>query len=595
MSAFRPLRLHTMFRGALAVTFVIGLSSFAANAADEKPAACVGDNGGIALPPGFCATVFADHIGPARHMVIAPNGTVYVNTWSGRYDGGSLVALQDTDGDGQADVTKRFGETLAQGSHGGTGIALYNGALYAEVNDRIVRYALPQGAITPAGPAETIVSGLPLTGDHPMHPFAIDAKGMLYVDVASATNSCQVENRMPESPGDQPCTELKTRGGIWRYDANKTGQKFSAAQRYATGIRNADGIAIDATGLGVYATQHGRDELYQNWSSLYTVEQGANLPAEELLRVEEGADYGWPECYFDNDQKKLVLAPEYGGDGGKTVGVCADKKPPVAFFPAHWAPNDLLLYDGAQFPVAYRGGAFIAFHGSWNRAPLPQGGYNVVFQPLSGGKPAGNYVVFANGFAGADMQPGEAVHRPSGVAAAPDGSIYISDDQGGRIWRVTYHGDPKAGVAPASSSENHAAMTALAQDASPPEGIHPDAGHQSAAALPVPPGQTADQVALGARLYEGKVANAPCTGCHGTDAKGTPLGPNLTNNQWLHGDGSVTSIAKTITDGVPNPKNYRSGMPPVGGANLTPAQVLALADYLWALNRQTRDGRNSQR
>jgi glucose/arabinose dehydrogenase len=333
--------------------------------------------------------VFADNIGHARHLVVAPNGVVYVNTWSGRYygndtppPGGFLVALQDNDGDGQADATIRFGDTFAKGAHGGTGIALHNGHLYAEVNDRIVRYALPDEGIAPTGSPETIVSGLPLTGDHPMHPFAIDARGGLYVNSGSATNACQVENRIARSPGHQPCTELETRAGIWRYDANRTGQQFSPAERFATGIRNAVGIAVDASGLGLYATQHGRDQLHENWPSLYTQEQGSNLPAEELLRLEQGADYGWPECYFDDTQNKLVLAPEYGGDGGKKVGICADKKPPIAVFPAHWAPNALLLYDGAQFPAAYRGGAFIAFHGSWNRAPLPQGGYNVVFQPL---------------------------------------------------------------------------------------------------------------------------------------------------------------------------------------------------------------------
>jgi glucose/arabinose dehydrogenase len=352
-------------------------------------AACAGDNGGITLPPGFCATVFADNIGHARHLVVAPNGVVYVNTWSGRYygndtppPGGFLVALQDNDGDGQADAAIRFGDTVAKGAHGGTGIALHNGGLYAEVNDRIVRYSLPDEGIAPTGSPETIVSGLPLTGDHPMHPFAIDARGGLYVNSGSATNACQVENRIARSPGHQPCTELETRAGIWRYDANRTGQQFSPAERFATGIRNAVGIAVDASGLRLYATQHGRDQLHENWPSLYSQEQGANLPAEELLRVEQGADYGWPECYFDDTQNKLVLAPEYGGDGGNKDGICADKKPPIAVFPAHWAPNALLLYDGDQFPALYRGGAFIAFHGSWNRAPSPQGGYNIVFQPL---------------------------------------------------------------------------------------------------------------------------------------------------------------------------------------------------------------------
>src|SRR5271154_7019934 len=344
--------------------------------------ACPSGDSGITLPPGFCATVFADNIGHARHLVVAPNGVVYVNTWSGRYygndkppAGGFLVALQDIRGNGHADVNIRFGQTVADGSAGGTGIALYNGALYAEVNDRIVRYALPAGTVAPTAAPEVIVSGLPLTGDHPMHPFAIDARGNMYVDLGSATNSCQVKNRTLESPGINPCTELETRAGTWRYDANKTGQKFSAAERFTTGIRNGEGFAFDAAGR-LFVTQHGRDQLSQNWPKLYTVRQGAELPAEEIVQLRQGGDYGWPECYYDQNQKKLVLAPEYGGDGGKTAGVCAEKLAPVAAFPGHWAPNDLLIYNGTQFPEAYRNGAFVAFHGSWNRAPLAQAGYN---------------------------------------------------------------------------------------------------------------------------------------------------------------------------------------------------------------------------
>jgi glucose/arabinose dehydrogenase len=324
---------------------------------------CPGDNGGITLPLGFCATVFADNIGHARQMVVAPNGVVYVNTWSGAYyrndtppAGGFLLALQDTTGDGRADAVVRFGPSAESGNAGGTGISLYNGALYAETNDRIVRYALSPGAIAPSAPPETIVSGLPLTGDHPMHPFRIDAQGALYVDLGSATNSCQIENRMPNSPGIQPCTELKTRAGIWRYDANRTGQRFSPAERFATGLRNGEGIAFDSAGR-IFATQHGRDQLRENWPHLYTPEQGAKEPAEELVQLERGADYGWPYCYFDLNQHKLVLAPEYGGDGGKTVGLCVDKRAPIAAFPGHWGPNDLLLYEGRQFPAAYQGGA----------------------------------------------------------------------------------------------------------------------------------------------------------------------------------------------------------------------------------------------
>ena len=584
----------------LAIVLMAGSLLGAAPAGNDPTSgkACAGDNGGITLPAGFCATVFADHIGHARHMVVAPNGVLYVNTWSGRYygndtppPGGFLVALQDNNGDGAADTVVRFGPTAQKGSAGGTGIAIYNGALYAEMNDKIVRYKLPASGAAPTGEPETIVSGLPLTGDHPMHPFAIDKNGNLFVDVASATNSCQPQNRMPNVPGEKPCTELETRGGIWRYDANKTGQQFSPAARYATGIRNADGIAIDRTGLGLYATQQGRDELSENWPKLYTPEQGANLPAEELLQVARGADYGWPECYFDDTQDKLVLAPEYGGDGGKTIGVCADKKAPIASFPAHWAPNDLVLYGAEQFPAAYRDGAFIAFHGSWNRAPFPQGGYNVVFQPLKDGKPSGKFVVFADGFAGADKEPGKAAHRPSGVAVGPDGSLYISDDQNGRIWRVTFTGDrATTGIEPAPQPKQaELQQGGAAATAEPPEGVHPDAGSETTGSLPAPPGQTEAQVAIGERIFHGQVGGAACVGCHGSDGKGTPLGPDLTSGKWLWGDGSIQSIATTITNGVPDPKNYRSGMPPMGGAELSPTDVLALADYVWSLGHRSRN------
>jgi glucose/arabinose dehydrogenase/mono/diheme cytochrome c family protein len=583
----------------------VSTSTSAEEAAGDTPV-CP-DNADLKLPPGFCGSVFADMVGHARHMVVGADGVLYVNTWSGVYypnspppSGGFLLALEDTRGGGRADVIRRFGETSESGSHGGTGIALYNGYLYAESDGRIVRYQMPPrlaeeqsppgheradvhavASIVPTGEEEVVLSGLPLTGDHPMHPFAIDADGWMYVDVATATNACQRRNRMLESPGIDPCAELETRGGIWRYSANRLNQKFSPAERFATGIRNADGIAIDATGRGLYSTQHGRDQLGQNWPKLYTAEEGAVQPAEELLRVVQGGNYGWPYCYYDGIQEKLMLAPEYGGNG-KTVGRCAGMRAPVAAFPAHWAPNDLLLYYGKKFPPHYRGGAFIAFHGSWNRAPFPQEGYNVVFDAFSTG--GSHCEIFADGFSGADKSP-SAPHRPSGLAMGPDGVLYISDDIGGRIYRIVYTGgaastaDSTVTPCPSMSALDGESGTA---NAVPPEGIHPNAG--AVANLTPPPGATRETLELGDRIYQGEAASATCAGCHGADGAGTPLGPPLNSNKWLWSRGSLRGIERTIRDGVPKPKAYRGPMPPMGGAQLSEQELSAVAAYVWALS-----------
>jgi glucose/arabinose dehydrogenase/cytochrome c5 len=545
---------------------------------------CAGDNGGLSLSPGFCASVFADNIGHARHLAVAANGVVYVNTWSGVYygndtppAGGFLVALQDTAGSGHADMIKRFGDGVPQGSKGGTGIALYKSFVYAEVNDRIERYALTAGEIAPSGKPEVIISGMPITGDHPMHPFIIDSQGNLFVDLGSATNDCEEKNRTPGSKGRQPCTEKETRGGIWRYDANALNQRFSPAERYAAGIRNGEGMAFDSDDQ-LLVTQHGRDQLYQDWMALYKPEDGPALPAEELVILKQGADYGWPECYFDGSQKKLVLGPEYGGDGGKKVGVCADRTPPTAFFPAHWAPNDLLIVSNPKFPQVYRQGAFIAFHGSWNRAPAPQAGYNVVFQPLAHGKPTGSFLVFADGFAGPIKEPGRAKFRPTGLAAGPDGALYIDDDSHGRIWRITYQGTGEAQLAAAPAVKS---LPSYDSAALPPEGIQPDAGQ--AAPLPLPPGASADQVARGNRIFHGELDNGTCAGCHGSDARGSPIGADLTSGKWLWSDGSLAGITKTISTGVPTPKQHVGAMPPLGGSPLSDADLKAVAAYVWSI------------
>jgi len=398
--------------------------TFAAGAAN-----CAPDNGGITLPPGFCAQVATENLGDARHAAVAPNGDLYVALLSG-----GLVALRDVNGDGKFEVQQKFG------SGSTTGVMLHNGYLYVAHPNSVERYKMTPGELVPASRAEVVVSDLPGVQQHGDKGIAFDGKGSLYVNVGAPSNACQSPDRRPKVPGQDPCPLLDLHGGIWKFDEAKLGQKQADGTRYASGLRQMPAIAWHDGAL--YIVMNSRDGLDTLWPGQFTAQENAERPAEPMYRADKpGLNFGWPYCFFDYGQQKLLLNPEYGGDG-KTVGRCAQFTPPIVAFPAHWAPVDLMFYDGAQFPARYNGGAFIAFHGSWNRAPRPQDGYNVTFQAFAGGKPSGKFEIFANGLAGKTplMNPDDAAARADGVAQAPDGSLYITDSQKGKIWHVVYRG-----------------------------------------------------------------------------------------------------------------------------------------------------------
>lgn len=395
---------------------------------------CAPNNGSIVLPQGFCATVFADDLGTARHMAVTPSGDLFVSVAG---DNGHVVALRDVDGDGVADEQETFG------TEGGNGIAWSGNTLYVGLNDRVERYTLADGELTPSSEPEVVVSDLPMTGDHYAKTVVVNDEGDLFVNVGSATNACQADNRTPGEPGIDPCEELEIRAGVWRFDATTLGQTQADGTQYVRGLRNGNAMAIQPGTGDVWAIVNGRDQLYDNWPDLFTEEEDQRLPAEEVVRLVEDGDYGWPYCYYDPELEQKVLAPEYGGDG-QMVSFgdhdCSTMEMPEAVLPAHWAPLGMLFYQGDMFPSTYQNGMFAASHGSRfsPEAETPPG-YNVVFIPFSDDAPSAEWEPFATDFAGdARPLPDAAEYRPVGLVEAPDGSLYISDDWTGRIWRVFY-------------------------------------------------------------------------------------------------------------------------------------------------------------
>ncbi len=394
------------------------------------------DNGGLDLPDGFGAITVAAETGSGRHIAVNSNGDIYVKL-SELKNGTGIILLKDANNDGRADNQSGFG------TFPGTGIAIKDGYLYASSDEEIFRYKFnSNNEIENMSSPEKIVTGLPKGSQHTSKSIALDNQQNIYVNIGAPSNACQVQDRTPGSPGQDPCPLLQTSGGIWQFKNNQLNQTQAQGVRFATGLRNVVGLDWNTKTNNLYVVQHGRDQLSFLFPQLFTDSMSAELPSEEFLLVNQGDDFGWPYCYYDHIQNKKVMAPEYGGDG-TTTGRCAGIKEPLVAFPGHWAPNALLFYTGDQFPSKYKNGAFIAFHGSWNRAPLRQGGYFVVFVPMdNNGAPSGDWEMFAEGFPGVDVitEPDQAVYRPMGLAQGSDGSLYISDSKKGRIWRIIYKG-----------------------------------------------------------------------------------------------------------------------------------------------------------
>ena len=384
----------------------------------------------ITLPASFRSTVVAKNLGQARHLVVNSDGDIYIKL-ARLKNGKGVIRLSDKNKDGQIDDTTGFGGYV------GTGIAIKGGYLYASDNSSVYRYKFNGNTIDTTS-LETIVTGLVDRRTHNSKSIAFDNNGNLYVNIGAPSNVCQEKDRVTGEPGQDPCPLLQTTGGIWQFKADKQNQSYAEGVRYATGIRNVVGLDWNNQTNTLFVMQHGRDGLqdYKIFPDSVAVE----LPSEEMLEVTRpGEDFGWPYCFYNQLEGKKVLNPEYGGDG-KQQGRCASVKAPVVAFPGHLAPNALLFYTGNQFPERYRNGAFVAFHGSWNRAPLNQQGFFVAFVPFKDGKPSGKWEVFANGFAGNEniTSPRQAVYRPCGLAQGPDGSLYVSDDVKGNVWKISY-------------------------------------------------------------------------------------------------------------------------------------------------------------
>lgn len=407
---------------------VLGIASgFACS--NATPAGC---DRRIEVPEGFCATLFADGVGPARHLAVNKSGIVYAGLWREAQRAGGILALRDTTGDGVAD------ERFPFGVEGGSGIAIRDSLLFHASWSTIYRYTLRDGEPVPKGEPVRVVTGMPET-EHGARSITLGRGRSLYLNVGVPSNACERNYPARDFRGQEPCEELRTGGGIWLYDALGTDQGFSESSRYATGLRHTVALAFRSSGE-LYGAPHGIDHLDRWWPQAgYTREQAASIPSETLFRIDSAQDYGFPYCMHDPRSNRMILTPAYAQ--APSFGErCANVPKPVVTFRAHSAPLAMVFYESKQFPQRYRDGAFVALHGSLFHAPLAPAGYSVAFVPSSTLKAGGPVETFAKGAGRSIRNPLTQAIRPSGLAIDSTGALYFSDDNSGRIWRVRWIG-----------------------------------------------------------------------------------------------------------------------------------------------------------
>lgn len=341
----------------------------------------------VNLPPGFQANVFASGLNGPRFMHIGPDGHLYVA------DRGNdrIVVLPDTDNDGTADETRVFASDIPA-PHS---IVWHEGSWYVGITSGVVRLTDSDGDGT-ADQRQTIIDDYPTSGSHSTRTVEFLPDGRMVVSIGSSCNVCEEED--------------PRRAAVVIYDdASGTGERL-----FATGLRNAVGLAIHPTTGELWASNNGRDLM------------GDDTPPENIYIVQDGRDYGWPTCHSGD-----IIDPDMG-----QLGACAGVAQPVVRMQAHSAPLGLTFYDGDQFPAQYQGDLFIAFHGSWNRS-VPTG-YKVVRLPMNDeGQPAADQIEdFATGWL--NQETGDASGRPVDVTVGDDGALFVSDDKAGLIYRIVY-------------------------------------------------------------------------------------------------------------------------------------------------------------